>query len=44
MKKVLLAVIGAIVFGKLAPVILLALLVVGLALIFKATVEEEKQW
>lgn len=36
MKKVILALLGAVVFGKMAPVILLALLIVGLVLIIQA--------
>lgn len=44
MRKVLLAILGAVVFGKLFPIILLAMLVIGLAVVFKATVEEGKQW
>lgn len=43
MRKVILAVLGAMVFGKLFPVILLALMLVGLGVIIKAAVEEGKQ-
>ena len=44
MKKAILAIIGALVFGKLTPVILLALLIVALVVIIKASIEEGKQW
>ena len=44
MKKIVLAILGAIVFGKLFPVILLAVILVGLGVIIKASVEEGKQW
>lgn len=43
MRKVILAILGAVVFGKLFPVILLALIVVGLGVIIKATIEEGKE-
>ena len=41
MKKILLAILGAVVFGKLFPIILLALLMVGLAVIVKEAAEHE---
>lgn len=41
MKKVTLALLATIVFGKMAPLILLALLLVGLVLIIKAAEEKE---
>lgn len=44
MKKAILAIIGALVFGKLTPVILLALLIVALVVIIRASIEEGKQW
>ena len=44
MKKITLALIATILFGKLFPVILLALIVVGAVMILKASVEEGKQW
>ena len=44
MKKVVLALLATIAFGKLAPIILAALLIVGLVVIIKASVEEGKQW
>lgn len=44
MKKVILASIVALVFGKLTPVILLAMLIVALVVIIKASIEEGKQW
>lgn len=43
MRKVILAILGAVVFGKLFPVILLALILVGLGVIIKATIEEGKK-
>lgn len=43
MRKVILAILGAVVFGKLFPVILLAVMVVGLGVIIKATIEEGKE-
>lgn len=43
MRKILLAVLGAVVFGKLFPIILLAILVIGLCVMLKAAVEEGKQ-
>lgn len=43
MRKILLAVLGAVVFGKLFPIILLAILVIGLGVMLKAAVEEGKQ-
>lgn len=43
MKKIILSVLATVVFGKLFPVILLALILVGLAVIIKTTVEEGKQ-
>ena len=43
MRKVVLPVLATIVFGKLFPIILLALVLVGLAVIIKTTVEEGKQ-
>ena len=44
MKKLILAILGAVCFGKLFPIVLLAVLLIGLALIIKATVEEGKLW
>ncbi len=41
MKKILLAILGAVVFGKLFPIILLALLMVGLAVIVKEAADHE---
>lgn len=43
MKKLILAILGAIVFGKLFPLVLLALLLVGIAVIISTTVKEGKQ-
>lgn len=43
MRKVILAILGTVVFGKLFPVILLAVVVVGLGVIIKATIEEGKE-
>lgn len=43
MKKVILAILCAVIFGKLFPVILLAVILVGLGVIIKATVEEGKE-
>ena len=44
MKKIVLAILGAVIFGKLFPIILLAVILVGLGVIIKASVEEGKQW
>lgn len=44
MKKAILITLGAIVFGKMTPVILLAMLIVALVVIIKASIEEGKQW
>lgn len=43
MKKLILAILGAIVFGKLFPLVLLALLLVGIAVIISTAVKEGKQ-
>ena len=43
MRKVILAILCAVLFGKLFPIILLALLVIGLGVIIKTTIEEGKQ-
>lgn len=43
MRKLILAILGAVVFGKLFPVIFLALILVGLGVIIKATIEEGKE-
>ena len=43
MRKVIFAILGAVVFGKLFPVILLALILAGLGVIIKATIEEGKE-
>lgn len=44
MKKLTLALIATILFGKLFPIILLALVLVGVVVIFKTAAEEGKQW
>lgn len=41
MKKILLAILGAVVFGKLFPIILLALLLIGLFVMVKEAAEHE---
>lgn len=43
MKRIILAILGAVIFGKLFPIVLLALLLIGGALMIKAAVEEGKQ-
>ena len=43
MKKIILALVATVVCGKLFPILLLALILVGLGVIIKATVEEGKQ-
>lgn len=42
MKKLVLALIATVIFGKLFPLMLLALLLVGLGAIIKAAIEEDK--
>lgn len=43
MKKLILAILGAVVFGKLFPLVLLALLLVGIAVIINTAIKEGKQ-
>lgn len=43
MKKLILAILGAVVFGKLFPLVLLVLLLVGIAVIISTAVKEGKQ-
>ena len=44
MKKVILVVLATVVFGKLTPLLLVALLIIGLVVIIKESVKEGKQW
>ena len=43
MKRIILSILVAVLFGKLFPLVLLALLLAGLALIIKTAVDEGKQ-
>lgn len=43
MSKKILLVMGILIFGKLVPVIMVALIFLGLGVIIKATIEEGKE-
>ena len=43
MKRIILALLATVIFGKLFPLILLALVLIGLAVIIEAAVKEGKK-